>query len=272
MAPATPRRCASVPCLTTLHVDPAVTAPACPGGGGGSAPREPLVLFHGHPPGDADDAAAAAAGLGSGGGAGEGSASPRHGPDGLAPLLFTGDPPGAPVGAANSVVSAAGMGTPAGGGSRPTAAGAVGAGTGGGDGAAGGDGGTTPAAVVDVAAAADNDGGGGGEVVAAGKRGGDGRDRRSLLAAVTMAVSLLGLPGRAVGVTELLASISLRGPLAARHPLWAGLSMAGDVASEALGNVACPPDGAGGLFHDCAPHSAAMLIHLFVDVLNLSPY
>jgi len=99
------------------------------------------------------------------------------------------------------------------------------------------------------------------------------QERRSLLAAVTMAVSLLGLPGRAAGVTELLASISLRGPLASRHPLFAGLSIAGDVASEALSNVSCPPEAmTAGLFHDCTPHSVAMIIHVVVDVLNLSPY
>jgi len=99
------------------------------------------------------------------------------------------------------------------------------------------------------------------------------QERRSLLAAVTMAISLLGLPGRAAGATELLASISLRGPLASRHPLFAGLSIAGDVASEALSNVSCPPDAmTAGLFHDCTPHSVAMIIHVVVDVLNLSPY
>jgi len=56
------------------------------------------------------------------------------------------------------------------------------------------------------------------------------------------------------------------------------LSMAGDVASDALGRVACPPGGGGGGgggggWADCGTaHAAALAIHLVVDVLNLSPY
>lgn len=380
MAPLTPRRCASVPCLTALHVDPGggggglpSDSPTAAGGGGGSgsggSPRaalfprsafapaaatgeraarvagvphrsasavcltslagppppprsghrrqrshlrglagltpadlgwaaaarrvgrtmaapavtpvvasregaalQPLVLFHGGPVGEPDEAVRAASGGGGGGSDDNGAASSRHEPEMSAPLLFGGNPPGAPTGATNSVVSATGVVAPRGGATATasTDGGAPAAGAGDGAAATGGDGGGR-ASNAPVSAGAAAGGERGGERAVA-KKGEDGRDRRSLLAAVTMAVSLLGLPGRAAGMTELLASISLRGPLAARHPLFAGLSLAGDVASEALGNISCPPDGASGLFHDCAPHSAAMLIHLVVDVLNLSPY
>jgi len=98
--------------------------------------------------------------------------------------------------------------------------------------------------------------------------------RRPLLTAAAVTLSLLGLPETAAGPGEVIASITLRGPLARRHPLWAGLSMAGDVASDALGRVACPPGGGGGVgWADCGTaHAAALAIHLVVDVLNLSPY
>ncbi|GAB0488842.1 hypothetical protein MMPV_000052 [Pyropia vietnamensis] len=234
---------------------PRVSPPASPAvASTGGAPLDPLVLFHEAPAGERDDAARVASGGGGGvsrdgdgGGGGGGWETPQHKLDRSAALRFAGTPPCVPAGAANSIMSATGMATSDGGEETTTSDDAG------------------PSATRGV------EGDAAGQVVSKDK-GECNRNRRSFVAAVTMAVSLLGLPSRAAGVTELLASISLRGPLAARHPLFAGLSLAGDVASEALGNISCPPDGAGGLFHDCAPHSMAMLIHLIVNVLNLSPY